>query len=91
MSLPVDFRRFAGSREGVEAVIQRLGAAAYDVILVDAAGNWTRAVVESEEAALRACEDLGVTAHMGWEGHALGQRMNDLDAWSTPGATRRAL
>lgn len=91
MSLPIDFRRFATSREGVEAVIQRLGAATYDVILVDGAGNWTRAVVASEAAALAACEDLGVTAHMGWEGHELAQRMNELDAWSTPGATRRAL
>jgi len=91
MALPTDFRRFATSREGVEAVIQRVGAGTFDVILVDAEGNWTRAVVPSEDEARAACAELGVRANLGWEGTDLGQRVNELDAWSTPGVTRRAL
>lgn len=88
--IPPEFRRFA-AREGVEAVIQRLGAATYDVVLVDTEGNWTRAVVASEAEARSACADLRVDAvHDGWPSE-VSQRVNELDTWATPGAKRRAL
>lgn len=91
MNVPPEFRRFAASREGVEAVIQRLGAGTYDVILVDGQGNWTRAVAPGTEDARETLDDLRVdVVHDGWPDH-LSQMVNELDAWSTPGATRRAL
>jgi hypothetical protein len=90
MALPPEFRSFASSREGVEAVIQRLGAGTYDLVLVDSEGNWTRAILPSEEAARRTCEELGLSVSTGWD-DAVSQRVNELDTWSSPGATRRAL
>jgi hypothetical protein len=44
-SLPKDLRRFLEGRHDVEAVLQRVGHATYDVVFVDGAGDWIHWVV----------------------------------------------
>ena len=91
MKVPGDFRRLAMLGEDVEAVIQRIGRDTWDCLLVDVAGNWTRAVVPSREAAEEICRDLGIPFHLGWDDARLAQRMNRRDHWGEPGGQRRAL
>lgn len=88
---PASFDRFARTAEGVEAVLQRVGAGTFDLILVDAAGNWERAILPTEEEARRFCLGLDIRLHDGWDDPALAQRVNSLDSWATPGAKRRAI
>lgn len=89
--LDAQMEAFAGAAEGVEAVLQRAGAGTFDLVLIDAAGNWERAVVPTEAIARSFCEDRGIPMHVGWDDPALAKRVNSLDAWATPGAKRRAL
>jgi hypothetical protein len=91
VKVPAALRRFVSMHPEVEAVGQRIGAGTYDLLLIDVHGNWTRTVVPSEEAARFVCDRLGVRMHEGWEDPRMARRMNALDAWNTPGATRRAL
>src|SRR5688500_12975640 len=51
-STPGELRRFVSMRTDVEAVLQRCGREAYDLLLIDAQGNWTRWVFTSEESAV---------------------------------------
>lgn len=85
-----ELRRFAAERTGVEAVVQRCGRETFDLVLVDADGNWTRWVFESKEAAEAAADDLGVSVSEGWS-EDLAKRMNRRDHWNAPGGQRRAL
>jgi len=89
--IPRTFTDFAKTRQGVEAVLQRLGAGVWDLVLIDAKGNWTRAVLRSEDEAKAACAELGVPIHDGWDDPALARKVDSLDAWGTLGAQRRAL
>src|SRR5918995_2542704 len=75
IKVPADVRRFAMLRPDVEAVIQRCGLNTFDCVLIDVDGNWTRAVFPSREAALEACEDLGIRTHDGWDEPRMAQRM----------------
>jgi hypothetical protein len=90
-SIPPDVRRFADGHEGVAAVVQRIGLDTWDLILIDAEGNWTRLVTTSKEAAEAAGRELGVEVHDGWDSDDLAKRMNRRDAWNTPGGQRRAV
>ena len=83
-------RRFAASRSGVDAVIQRIGHETWDLILVDADGAWDRWVLGSEAEARSVAEGAGATVLDGWTDE-LSQRMTRRDEWSAPGGTRRAL
>jgi hypothetical protein len=85
-----DARAFVASHRGVEAVVQRIGADTFDLILVDADGNWDRWVMPSAEDATAAAEVLGVAAHDGWT-EDLARRMNRRDHWNMPGGRKRAL
>jgi hypothetical protein len=89
-TVPKEARAFVASRHDVHAVVQRIGADTFDLVLVDADGNWDRWVVPSEEAANGMAEALGVTAHDGWTDD-LSKRMNRRDHWNAPGGQRRAL
>ena len=88
--MPKDARAFVAQHDGVQAVVQRIGADTFDLILIDAEGNWDRWVLPSAQAALDAAEALGVAAHDGWPDD-LAKRMNRRDHWNVPGGQRRAL
>ena len=87
---PSELRRFAQLRQGVEAVLQRLGKDTYDLLLIDVEGNWTRWVFPSEELSEWVAKDLGVPLHRGWDDR-MSKRMNRRDHWNEPGGQRRAL
>jgi len=83
-------KRFAASRSGVDAVVQRIGRDTWDLILIDGDGAWDRWVFTSEEEATAAGEASGATVQAGWTDQ-LSQRVTRRDEWRTPGGTRRAL
>jgi hypothetical protein len=75
----------------VEAVLQQVGLRTWDLVLVDVEGDWVRDEFDSEEAAERACRELGLRMHRGWEDARIVRRMNARDHWNTPGGRRRGL
>lgn len=77
-------------RPGVEAVLQKCGLDTFDLLLVDADGNWTREVFSLKEAAEAVASDLGVPLHDGWDDR-MSRRMNKRDHWNEPGGQRRGL
>jgi len=89
-SVPKDLQRFLAGRDGVEAVLQRTGHRTYDVVFVDAAGEWTHWVVSSPEEARDLSAAAGVTLHESWSDE-LARRMSERDPWSDPNGARRAL
>ena len=88
--IPADLRRFAMLRSDVEAVLQRCGRQTFDLLLIDARGNWTRGVFTSDDAARAVAESLEVPLHEGWDDR-MAKRMNKRDHWNEPGGQRRAL
>lgn len=90
-TIPASFDRFARKAKGVEGVLQRIGAGTFDLVLIDADGNWERAVLPTDEVARSYCGSLEIPLHEGWDDPVLAQRINSLDAWATPGAKRRAI
>jgi hypothetical protein len=88
---PNTLRDFAKLHRQVEAVLQHVGLATWDLVLVDVDGNWVRDEFESEEAAEGACRELGIRMHRGWDDPRMVRRMNDRDHWNRPGGQRRAL
>ena len=91
LRVPADFRTFSMLGEDVEAVIQRIGKDTWDCLLIDVDGNWSRAVVPSQEVAEEVCRELDIPFHLGWDDKRLAQRMNRRDHWGEPGGQRRAL
>jgi hypothetical protein len=89
-ALPKDLGRFLDGRADVEAVLQRVGHATYDVVFVDAGGEWTHWVVDSEQAAAALAEAAGVPLHSEWT-DTLSRRVNDGNPWADPHGQRRAL
>ncbi len=87
---PVELRRFVALHTDTEAVLQRCGRATYDLVVIDAEGNWTRWVFTSEDAARAAATDLEVPLHDGWDDR-MAKRMNRRDHWNAAGGQRRAL
>lgn len=90
-SVPESLERFARKGDDVVAVLQRIGAGTYDLVLIDAKGAWERTVVPSGSVARDFCERTQTPLHEGWDDPSLAQRTNALDAWATEGAKRRAL
>jgi hypothetical protein len=86
-----ELRRFVEGREGLDAVIQRIGLETWDLLVIDGEGNWTREVFTSEEECKAAADTLGVRVHEGWDDEAIAKRMNRRDHWNDPGGQRRAL
>lgn len=87
---PAELRRFASLRPDVLAVVQRCGRDTFDLVLIDADGEWTRWVFPSQEQAEAVALDLGVPLHHGWDDERLARRMARSDPWNGPGR-RRAL
>lgn len=88
---PSRLREFVKLHEQVEAVIQHVGLATWDLFAIDVAGNWTREEFASRQDAEAACAWLGIPAHAGWDDPRLTRRMNGRDHWSAPDGQRRAL
>lgn len=84
-------RDFVKLHPEVEAVLQHVGLRTWDLVLVDAAGLWVRDEFESEEGAERACRELGIKMHHGWDEPRMSRRMNRRDHWNTGDGQRRAL
>lgn len=60
---PMDF--IGSRRDGVDAVIVRIGLNDAQLVLVDADGRWERWVYGSVEEAERVAEELGAPVHVG--------------------------
>ena len=88
---PSALRDFAKLHREVEAVLQRVGRATWDLVLVDVHGNWVRDELETDEEAEAVCRELGVRMHRGWDDPRIVRRMNGRDHWNEPGGQRRAL
>ena len=89
--IPDDVRKFVAEHSGLDAVVQRIGLDTWDLLLIDAEGNWTRLVTTTEEAAKAAAAELGAEVHDGWDADELAKRMNRRDHWNSPGGQRRAV
>lgn len=88
---PDRLREFVKLRPDVEGVLQHVGLRTWDLVLVDATGLWVRDEFDSESAAERACRELGIRLHRGWDDQRLVRRMAARDHWNTPDGQRRAL
>lgn len=88
---PGRLRDFVKLRKDVEAVLQHVGLRTWDLVLIDAEGNWVRDEFPSEEHAEAVCGDLGIRVHKGWDDPRMARRMNNRDHWGKSGGQRRAL
>jgi hypothetical protein len=83
--------RFVKLAPQVEAVVQHVGRATWDLVLVDATGRWVRDVYPSAEEAEAVADRLGIRVHHGWDDARIGRRIQHRDQWSSPGGQRRAV
>lgn len=90
MRAPAALHDFVKVRPGTEAVLQRIGRATWDVLLVAPDGTFVREVVPTREDAVAICAALGIRVSEGWDDPRLARRMNARDHWSTPDGQRRA-
>jgi hypothetical protein len=90
-AIPARLREFVKLHPQVEAVIQHVGLATWDLLAIDVAGNWTREEFPTREAAEAACAWLGIRAHDGWDDDRLTRRMNGRDHWAASDGQHRAL
>jgi len=83
-------RDFVKLHPEVEGVLQHVGLRTWDLVLIDVTGLWVRDEFASPEDAERACAELGIRMHRGWDAR-LTRRVANRDQWSTPDGQRRAL
>jgi hypothetical protein len=88
--VPTELRTFKLQRPDVEAVLQRCGLNTFDLLLIDAGGNWTRWVFTSEKSAEAVAGALELPLHRRWDDRIV-RRMNNRDHWNEAGGQRRAL
>jgi len=91
MAVSGALRDFVKLHPEVEGVVQHVGLATWDLVLIDVAGLWVRDEFASREDAFDACRRLGIRAHDGWDEPRLSRRMQGRDHWNTPDGQRRAL
>jgi hypothetical protein len=89
--IPGELRGFIAEHRDVQAVIQRIGQDTWDLLLIDGEGEWTRAVLDSKEAAESIARELDLPAQDSWDGGDLARRMNRHDDWADPHGRRRAI
>lgn len=68
--------QFVELRDGVEAVVVRIGLNDAQLVLVDARGAWQRWVYHSVDEATRVAQSLGVPVHEGEYPEQLRVRIN---------------
>ena len=88
---PSALRDFVKLHPEVEGVLQHVGLRTWDLVLIDVTGLWVRDEFASPEDAERACAELGIRMHRGWDDARLTRRIANRDQWSTPDGQRRAL
>ena len=91
MRTPSALREFVKLNPEVEAVLQHVGLLTWDLVLIDAGGNWIREEFGSEETAETCARHLGIRVSRGWEDPRMARRMNKRDHWNRPGGRRRAV
>jgi hypothetical protein len=91
MTVPYHLTDFVKLHQQVEGVIQHVGLATWDLLLVDVTGLWDRDEFPTKDAAEAACRMLGIPSHDGWDDPRLARRMNARDHWNTHDGQRRAL
>jgi hypothetical protein len=89
--VPFHLSEFVKLHPQVEGVIQHVGLATWDLLLIDVTGRWDRDELPTKEAAEAVCRALRIPAHEGWGDPRLVRRMNARDHWNTPDGQRRAL
>jgi len=89
--VPYHLTEFVKLHEQVEGVIQHVGLANWDLLLIDVTGLWDRDEFPTKEAAEAAGRRLGIRVHAGWDDPRLARRMNARDQWNAPGGQHRAL
>ena len=89
--VPYHLTEFVKLHPQVEGVIQHVGLATWDLLLVDVTGLWDRDEFPDKDAAETACVTLGIPCHDGWNDPRLARRMNGRDHWNTQDGQRRAL
>jgi hypothetical protein len=87
---PSRLRDFTKLHPGAEGILQRVGAATWDLLVIAVDGTWERAVFPDEASAEAACRELDLRVQRGWEDPRLGRRMNGRDQWNTADGQRRA-
>jgi hypothetical protein len=88
--VPSGVGAFARGRQGLGALVQRIGRDTWDLIVIDAEGAWERWVFGSRDAAEAAARSVGIEAHDGWT-EDLSKLANRKDNWNRPHGRRRAL
>lgn len=91
MRTPSALREFVKLRPEVEAVLQHIGLRTWDLVLIDADGNWIREEFGSAETAEACARHLGIRVSRGWDDPRMTRRMNKRDHWNRPGGQRRAV
>ena len=89
--VPYHLSEFVKLHPQVEGVIQHVGLATWDLVLIDVTGLWDREELPTQEAAEDVCRALRIPAHQGWDDPRLARRMNARDNWNTSDGQRRAL
>jgi hypothetical protein len=56
-------REFVKLRPQVEGVLQHVGRETWDLVLIDATGDWVRDVLPTPEAAREVAGSLGIRVH----------------------------
>ena len=91
VKVPYHLVDFVKLHRQVEGVVQHVGLATWDLLLIDVTGLWDRDEFPTEEAAQAAAATLRIPVHDGWGDPRLARRANDRDQWNTPDGQRRAL
>ena len=89
--VPGHLSDFVKLHRQVEGVVQHVGLANWDLLLVDVTGLWDREEFPTKEAAEVAARQLGIRVHDGWDDPRLARRMNKRDHWNTADGQHRAL
>jgi hypothetical protein len=89
--VPYHLREFVKLHAQVEGVVQHVGLANWDLLLVDVTGLWDRDEFPTRDAAEAAGRSLGVPIHDGWNDPRIARRLSARDQWNSADGQRRAL
>ena len=91
LRVPAHLSEFVKLHRQVEGVVQHVGLANWDLLLVDVTGLWDREEFPTKEAAESAGRQLAIRLYDGWDDPRFARRMNARDHWNTPDGQHRVL